>query len=142
MTALFDVRLRGRAPRKPAEAAFRRTRRVVSACLAALLLAAAASPHRHKNGLADLLTDGLSDSGVFVDASSLADRGSPLVERLRWVDDEPCLACFPSDFAAAPTATAVEVADLLPLDRSLTILPRHKSSQRTRLRASRSPPRL
>jgi len=97
--------------RRPAGTGFRRSREFVSAYLVGFLLTAAVSPHRHKNDIADLLTDGPSDSGVFLDVSPAGPPGAPpLAETLRWTDDDPCLACFPYDFTLGGT----EAADALP----------------------------
>jgi len=110
----------------------RRFWRGASALYTALfLLAAAAAPHRHINGLEDLLLDQPSDSGQ-VAKDSLTTESGPLVDTnqpriLAVVDDVPCLACFCSDFAAAPTnevrvePTFAQVASRLPDPASPTL---------------------
>jgi len=123
--------------------ALRRRRRFVSACLAIFLAASAAAPHRHKNDLADLLTDGRSDSGVFLDVSPLPSRDcAPLAESARWVHDDPCLACLPFDFAITATAVAHFEASLLPAGRLLPGFAGEIRSEEIPLRPSRSPPGL
>jgi len=125
------------------ERVFRRTRRSLALCLVGFLIGFAVAPHRHKNDLADLLTDGPSDSGIFLDVAPLAARNAgPLAESARWVDDDPCPACFPFDFATTAAATIVRATILPPVER---FSPRARAvarSERIRLRASRSPPSL
>ena len=119
----------------------RGTRRLLSACLVVLFAGAAAAPHRHKNDVADLLGDGRSDSGFFIDAASIAPGDSPFAESLRWIDDDPCLACFPSDFATTAAVRATSDTTLSPLHRLLSVLLRADLSPAIPLIASRSPPR-
>jgi hypothetical protein len=106
----------------------RRFWRGASALYTALfLLAAAAAPHNHVNGLEDLLLDQPSNSGevLAAEAASLVDTEQPRI--LAVVDDVPCLACFCSDFAAAPTnevrvePTFTPVASRLPDPASPTL---------------------
>jgi hypothetical protein len=103
----------------------RRFWRSASALYTALfLLAAAAAPHQHLNGLEDLLLDQQSNSGEVARDSLAAESGRPIdaneARILAVVDDVPCLACFCSDFAAAPTnevrvePTFEQVASRLP----------------------------
>src|SRR5713101_3856980 len=65
------------------------------------LLAVAFAPHRHFNSLEDLLSDGPSDSGIFVMSPVGAPEGSPSLSSSRLIDDDPCLACFHHDYAAS-----------------------------------------
>jgi len=124
------------------ERVFRRTRRSLALCLVAFLTGAAVTPHRHKNDLADLLGDAPSDSGVFLDVSPIAACGVPLAESVRWVDDEPCPACFPFDFATTAAETHLGGTILVPLDRTWNLSHSEVPSGRIRLPASRSPPSL
>ena len=117
-------------------------RRVLSACLAVLLLGAAAAPHRHKDDLVDLFGDARSDSGVFIDVAPLAPGSSPIAESLRWIDDDPCPACFPSDFATTAAVRATADVALAPLHRLLPVSLHTDLSPATPLIASRSPPRV
>jgi hypothetical protein len=63
------------------------------------LLAVAAAPHHHLNSFEDLVTDGPSDSGIFV--SQPATGSDPCIAAANVVDDDPCLACFQNDYVAA-----------------------------------------
>ncbi|HEY7114345.1 MAG TPA: hypothetical protein VIA45_15550 [Thermoanaerobaculia bacterium] len=112
-------------------------------CLVILLTGAAAAPHRHKNDLADLLTEAPSDSGVFLDVVPIAPRDAiPLAETLRWIDDDPCFACLPSDFVAAPPATPPRKTDLRVSARRSVIHADAERFHQHRLLGSRSPPRV
>ena len=68
----------------------------------AFFIAVAVAPHSHANSLEDLLSDGPSDSGIFMEQTS-ASAPEPGVwfRAARLVDDDPCLACFQNDFQAA-----------------------------------------
>ena len=130
-------------PRPVRVGSLRRSRRLLSVCLLAFLAAAAAAPHRHKNDLADLLAGERSDSGVFLDVSSIDSRGAiPIAETIRWIDDDPCFACFPFDFAAAPPATPPRKTDLLASARRSTVPVDAERFRPHRLLGSRSPPRV
>ena len=121
----------------------RAARTVVSAYLAAFLLAAAGAPHLHKNDIADLLLDGPSDSGVFLDVSPVGPRDSgPVAESLRYVDDDPCLACFLSDFTATAATAIFDPSPPTPRVALLPISAERGRSAGIRLRAARSPPAL
>jgi len=127
-------------PGQTGESVFRRTRRFLAVCLVAFLIGAALAPHHHKNDLADLLTGGRSDSGVFLDASPMFPGDSPVAECLRWVVDDPCFACLPFDFVAASPATTPRKTDLLASARRSAL---HADAERFRphrLLGSRSPP--
>jgi len=69
------------------------------------LLAVAFAPHRHFNSLEDLLSDGPSDSGIFVMSPVGAPEGSPSLSSSRLIDDDPCLACFHHDYAASASSS-------------------------------------
>jgi len=123
------------------ERVFRRTRRPLALCLVAFLIGSAAAPHRHKNDLVDLLNDGPSDSGVFLDVAPLSTRNAgPLAESVRWVDDDPCPACFPFDFATTAAGTHLRGAILVPVDRVEALPGLEVPRVRFRAPASRSPP--
>lgn len=129
-------------PGRTSESVFRRVRRVLAVCLAASLLGAALAPHHHKNDLADLLTGGRSDSGVFLDVSPIVPGDAPAAESLRWIDDDPCFACLPFDFVAAPPATPPRKTEL-PASARRSAFPADAERSRTHpLLGSRSPPTL
>jgi hypothetical protein len=81
-------------------------RRLVAFYCLGFLFAVAFAPHRHLNSFEDLITDGRSDSGVFLEAWGAAD-GETRIGGLRWVDDDPCLACFHHDYASSAIALFV-----------------------------------
>lgn len=135
------MRSRGIGLRLAAESGPRAARRLLSVCLAIVLGGAAGAPHRHKNDLSDLATDGRSDSGVFVDVSP-AERGAPIAESLRWIDDDPCFACLPSDFVATVAEEPAPIAPLSAAGRARLFVPRNDRIPGLRRLASRSPPRV
>ncbi len=108
----------------------RRTLRQAAAFyLLAFLLAVSAAPHHHLNPLADLLSDGPSDSGVILQIEgTVGSRGGPQLNPVRLIDDEPCPACFHHDFATL-TGHLFEHIETL------------KPSEETRLRRNPAPPR-
>ena len=119
----------------------RRVRRSTSFYLLAFLLAVAVAPHHHLNSLADLLSEGRSDSGMFVQAGSSDADGEARIDRAFLVDDDPCLACFHYDYAATTSTSFV-------VDRTLTPRLEAPASARQSIPepasespASRSPPR-
>src|SRR5215831_3123243 len=62
-------------------------------------------PHQHLNPIADLISDGPSDSGAVVWVRApLAPGGGPLWSGAEIVDDAPCLACFWHDMTATVAA--------------------------------------
>ena len=78
-----------------------RVRRLAAIYAIGLLVTVAAAPHHHLNSLADLLTDGPSDSGVIVEIQGPPDPASGVrINAVHLIDDEPCPACFHHDFAA------------------------------------------
>jgi hypothetical protein len=73
--------------------------------LIGFLAAVALAPHRHLNSFEDLLSDGPSDSGVFVEGTSPQDPAAgPQWISVRFIDDDPCLACFHNDWSSEPVA--------------------------------------
>jgi hypothetical protein len=87
--------------------------------LLAFFLAVAIAPHRHANSFEDLISDGPSDSGVFLEGSPLEDpTGAPHWDSARVRDDDPCLACFHHDFDST-----TEVIEFLALVPTLTPMP-------------------
>jgi len=115
-------------------------RRLTAAYLVGFLLAAVAAPHRHANALEDLLSDGPSDSGVVLDVTARLESGEPILEPLRILDDDPCLACFHHDFVATWTTVFVLTSPSTCLARlaarPLPAIPQPSASAP----ASRSPP--
>ena len=79
-------------------------RRIPAAYAVAFFLAAAAAPHRHLNGMEDLLSDGPSDSGLVLAGPIAPTDAGPAVEPLCLLDDDPCPACFQHDFVASAAA--------------------------------------
>lgn len=130
-------------PGRTGERDLSRARRSLAVCLVGLLIGVAVAPHRHKNDLADLLTDGRSDSGVFLDVSEAGPRGSPpIAESVRWIDDAPCPACFASDFVTTAAAAPYRGETLCPLEHIAARRHAEAPAERIALRASRSPPSL
>jgi hypothetical protein len=120
----------------------RALRRSAALYLAGFWLAAVFSPHQHVNPVADLLSDGRSDSGVVcqVDGPSDPLRGVE-INPVRLIDDDPCPACFSDDFAGVAGHWLAHAANLeilreapeAPTPAALAVLPDAP--------ASRSPPR-
>jgi hypothetical protein len=82
-----------------------RLRRCAAAYLVSFLLAVAAAPHHHLNGLEDLLLDQRSDSGLLVQTIGVPGTSHvPALNPFRVVHDVPCLACFTGDFVCAASA--------------------------------------
>lgn len=103
-----------------------RTRRGASLYLLGFLLSVAVAPHRHLNSLEDLLSDGPSDSGVFVASPIGAPESGGCLSSSRLIDDDPCLACFHHDYSASfgssfhfSVSLGLSPASFLPLERSL-----------------------
>lgn len=91
-------------------------RRLTAVYLAAFFAAVAAAPHHHLNALDDLLLDGRSDSGCFVQALGRDVSGQEArLHPFQVVVDEPCLACFCGDFVAAPAPVSAFLPVLAPL---------------------------
>lgn len=120
-----------------------RLRRFTAAYLASFLLAVAAAPHHHLNGIEDLLLDQRSDSGLIAQVLGPAGtRQEPSVNAVRFARDFPCLACFGGDFVAAPTPVVAFTATLTPL--SVPIVPSDSAAPALlpAEAASRAPPRV
>jgi len=78
-------------------------RRFTALYLLLFLAAVVVAPHQHVNAIEDLLSDGPSDSGIFVEGSWLPDAtAGPQWTSARLTDDDPCLACFHNDWATEP----------------------------------------
>ena len=93
-----------------------RLRRFCAGYLLAFLGAVAVSPHQHANAIEDLLNDGRSDSGTFFDLTAYHDPAAgPQWSGARFVDDDPCLACFHDDWAT-------EAIALLDVSPSLSVI--------------------
>jgi hypothetical protein len=115
-------------------------RRIGAAYAVIFLAAATAAPHRHLNGIEDLLSDGPSDSGAVLVERVSRDAGGPLIAPLRLLDDDPCLACFPHDFVAAAACVFVLPGPSASL-ASNDAAPRPSvPRRRSRPPSSRSPP--
>ncbi len=102
-------------------------------------LAVAAAPHHHLNSFEDLVTDGPSDSGIFVPRPTTDP--DPCFAAGNVVDDDPCLACFQNDYVAAASFAFVVARESLssplvpsPVDPAVPQLVSDSP-------ASRSPPR-
>ncbi len=80
-------------------------RRSAGIGLIIFFLAVAVAPHRHVNGLEDLLFDQPSDSGVVVVETPFLKLDPAGWNALTLVEDHPCLACFGSDFVSVPGQT-------------------------------------
>jgi len=118
-----------------------RSWRWIGAAYAVIFLGATtASPHRHLNGIEDLLSDDPSDSGSIVAGIVPGDAAGPLIAPLRVLDDDPCLACFPHDFVAAPSCVFVLHAPSRPLGRIEPLSRASAPQPGDRPPASRSPP--
>ena len=96
-------------------------RRVPALYLLALFLAAAAAPHHHLDPIADLLSDGPSNSGTFAQIAGPGSIDSGVYPGAL-VQDESCFACFHSDFVGSPAIALVLTQALQPL-ANLSILP-------------------
>jgi hypothetical protein len=79
--------------------------------------------HRHLNSFEDILSDGRSDSGVFVESGWLPDPkfGSAWTPA-RVIDDDPCIACFHNDWATEP----IEFLALTPRFSPASLAPAHR----------------
>lgn len=102
-------------------------------------LAVAAAPHHHLNSFEDLVTDGPSDSGVFVPQPTTDP--DPCIAAANVVDDDPCLACFQNDYVAAASFAFVVARE----SRSFPLVPPPANPAAPQSvsdsPASRSPPR-
>jgi len=114
-------------------------KRIPALYLLALFAGDAAAPHHHLDPIADLLSDGPSNSGTFaqiVGPGSLDEGVFPGA----LVQDESCFACFHSDFVGSPAVALVLTQALQPLpDRP--IAPAHSVLARPASgTSSRAPP--
>ena len=108
----------------------------------AFLFAVAAAPHRHLNSVEDLLSDGLSDSGFFIEGRGADASREARVSGFRLMDDDPCLACFHHDYAASASVLFVLGETFRPLQRIPPLPGRAIPEPVTESPASRSPPNL
>jgi len=76
-------------------------RRLPAMYLLALFAAASTAPHHHLDPIADIVSDGPSNSGSFAQIREPVGLGAGFYPGAL-VDDESCLACFHSDFVASP----------------------------------------
>jgi hypothetical protein len=121
----------------------RQWRHTAAVYLALFFLAIAAAPHHHLNGTEDIFLDQPSESG---DVTQVLGPASPSgtweLNPIRVVADEPCLACFASDFVSAPPASFSFVMRPVPLP----LRPAAPATAISKLiladPASRAPPRV
>jgi hypothetical protein len=106
----------------------------------AFLLAVALAPHSHVNSFEDLLSDGPSDSGIFVASPVGVPESVPCLSSLRLIDDDPCLACFHNDYFASPAAIAVPSTGFVSLSQVSTPPDPAIPGPLSESPASRSPP--
>ncbi len=88
-------------------------RRISAIYLLALFAAAAGTPHHHLDPIADIVSDGPSNSGRFAQIRGPVGLGAGFYPGAL-VDDESCLACFHSDFVASPAISLTLAAPLQP----------------------------
>ena len=117
-------------------------RRAASLYLLGFLLAVAAAPHHHLNSFEDLLSEGPSDSGIFIKAFPADPAGETRIQRACVVDDDPCLACFHDDYAASAAAPFVLDRTFTPLRDVLAPAGLAGPESASESLASRSPPDL
>ena len=107
----------------------------------AFFLAVASAPHHHLDPIADLLSDGPSNSGSFTQILKPVGLGAGIYAG-SLVDDVSCLACFNRDFVASPAAAFA----LTPVLARLPHRPIPPTASRPQLFAaetsSRGPPEL
>jgi hypothetical protein len=89
-------------------------RRLSAIYLLALFAVAAAARHHHLDPIADLVSDGPSNSGRFAQILEPVGPGAGFYPGAL-VDDESCLACFHSDFVASPEIVLALVTPLQPM---------------------------
>ena len=90
--------------------------------------------------LEDLVSDGPSDSGIFLEGGGPRDPSAePEWSSARFTDDDPCLACFHHDWAAEPLAFVL-VPSFRPTTLSVTIHDPAIPAPLAATRRSRAPP--
>jgi hypothetical protein len=105
----------------------------------AFLISASAAPHRHRDSFADLLFDGPSDSGTcVVDTPAGESEGGANIRAA--VDDDPCLACFHHDYAAAVPALIVFRETFAPVRLKTPLAGLNRPDPLPDSAAARSPP--
>jgi hypothetical protein len=94
------------------------------------------------NSLEDLVSEGPSDSGVFLETDPSDPGGETRIQPARLVDDDPCMACFHHDYAASMAAIFVLDQTFSAL-RNVPALPEREAPEpATESLSSRSPPSL
>jgi hypothetical protein len=88
-------------------------RRLPAIYLLALFAAASAAPHHHLDPIADIVSDGPSNSGRFTQIRGPVELGTGFYPGTL-IDDESCLACFHSDFVASPAISLALARPLQP----------------------------
>jgi len=111
--------------------------------LLSFLAAVAISPHRHVNGIEDLLSDGPSDSGTFFHSKAPLDpMAGPLLSSALFVDDDRCLACFHNDWATEAIAAVALSPNFKPVRAAAHINAALAAHPFPRSGQSRAPPAL
>jgi len=108
----------------------------------AFFLAVAVAPHSHLNAFEDLLSDGPSDSGVFIEVAPMAAEPGLWFRAARLVDDDPSLACFHDDFKAAtePVSSILIAPVFAPLLQAIATRSPIEPAPPSARRQSRAPP--
>jgi hypothetical protein len=109
----------------------------------AFFVAVVVAPHSHWNSFEDLLSDGPSDSGIFIEVASPANLEPGLQFRAaRLVDDDPCPACFHDDFKAAtePVSSILIASVVAPLPKAIVTDSPIEPAPPSARRQSRAPP--
>lgn len=115
--------------------------RAGAAYLLLFLSAALVAPHRHQNPLADLITDGQSDSGSFwLARDPLGFLPGVAFSSARLVEDGPCLACFWHDVTTTGSRFFVMLFETLILLLATRLLPQRHSQILPATAISRGPP--
>lgn len=121
----------------------RRWRHTAAVDLALFLFAVVAAPHHHLNGIEDILLDQPSASGYVTQVPGpAAAPGTWELNSIRVVADEWCLACFTSDFVAAPPASFPFVMRPIPLPLRRAATATAMSKLVPADPSSRAPPRV
>ena len=115
--------------------------RWIGAAYSVIFVAAtSAAPHYHLNGIEDLLSDGPSDSGVVLVGSVFQGVAGSVIEPVRILDDDPCLACFPHDFVSSTSCVFLLTSPSTSLARIHAARGPEAPQPGDRLQTSRSPP--